>query len=114
MILSGNERQMVNILLKVHTRSNLQGVLPERLLPQFGKQRRNLSANFFAWILLHQKILTANNLTERRWLHDLLCKLRDSSPEMPTHLCLVCPFAQAVWAHVVTFLGLQGIQHIPL
>lgn len=30
---------------------------------------------FFAWTLLHKKILTANNLIQRNWANDSICKL---------------------------------------
>lgn len=64
----------------------------------------------FAWILLQHKILTANNLAKRNWSHDPLCQLCHSSPETPTHLCLECPFTQAVWMHLTTQLGRQDLQ----
>jgi hypothetical protein len=42
----------------------------------------------FAWILLHRKILTTDNLEIRGWPHDLLCKLCNSAHETPTHLAI--------------------------
>jgi hypothetical protein len=67
----------------------------------------------FAWILLHHKILTANNLAKRGWPHDPICQLCNSAPETPTHLCLNCPFSRNVSAHVTTWLGKQELQISP-
>ena len=41
--------------------------------------------------------------------HDPFCKLCNSAPETPTHLCKDCPYACAVWTHVVRWLDLQQI-----
>jgi hypothetical protein len=64
----------------------------------------------FAWILLHKKFLTANNLEKRGWPHDPLCRLCQSEPETPKkHLCKDCTYTQAVWSQgalrLIPFLG---------
>jgi len=41
--------------------------------------------------------------------HDPFCKLCNSAPETPTHLCKDCPYTCAVWTHVVRWLDLQQI-----
>jgi hypothetical protein len=51
----------------------------------------------FAWILLRKKILTANNLVKRNWLHDSICKLCNIALETSTHLCKDCGFSGQVW-----------------
>ena len=41
--------------------------------------------------------------------HDPLCKLCNSAPETPAHLCKDCPYTSAVWTHVVRWLDLQQL-----
>jgi hypothetical protein len=62
------------------------------------KAQAEPKCRIFAWILLHHKNLTANNLAKRGWPHDPICQLCNSVPETPTHLCLNCPFSRNVWA----------------
>jgi hypothetical protein len=49
---------------------------------------------FFAWTLLHKRILTANNLSKQGWPNDKICKLCRSNAETPTHPCKDCPFTK--------------------
>lgn len=55
---------------------------------------------FFAWLLLQEKILTADRLQERNWSCNPVCPLCSSAPESALHICLQCPFTQQVWALV--------------
>lgn len=66
----------------------------------------------FAWILLQQKILTANNLAKRGWPHDPICKLCNGAPKTPTHLCRTCPYTTTVWDQLIRWTGLQGLPPI--
>lgn len=61
----------------------------------------------FAWILLQQKILTANNLAKRGWPHDPVWKLCNSSPETPVHLCKNCKYTSTVWNQLTRWFDLQ-------
>lgn len=61
------------------------------------KARAEAKCRFFAWTLLHKKILTANNLIKRNWPNGPICKLCGTGPENPTHLCKDCPFSKQVW-----------------
>ena len=58
---------------------------------------------FFAWLVLHGRILTADMLAIRGWPHDPRCQLCLQQPEMATHLCKDCPFAVVVWNQVNTW-----------
>jgi hypothetical protein len=62
---------------------------------------------FFAWTLMHKKILTANNLFKRGWTEDTDCKLCNRNPETPVHLCKDCPFAKEVWTILKQWLNLS-------
>lgn len=59
-----------------------------------------LKCKFFAWTVLHKKILTAENLTARGWENEERCILCSSSPETVQHLCMSCTFLKSVWETV--------------
>jgi hypothetical protein len=61
---------------------------------------------FFAWTLLHNKILTAENLQKRGWSNDSICRLCKQEPEAITHLFQNCIFTRAVWAQLTHWLDL--------
>jgi hypothetical protein len=60
----------------------------------------------FAWILLQQKILTANNLAKLGWPHDPLCKLCHVAPETP---CKNCSYTSIVWDQIIRWFQLQRL-----
>jgi hypothetical protein len=79
-------------------------------LTPFGKQKLNLNVVFFAWTLLHNKVLTADNLQKRHWQCNPVCCLCNSALETVTHLCKDCPFSREVWNKILiwgncSFLG---------
>jgi hypothetical protein len=61
---------------------------------------------FFAWTLLHKKILTADNLLKRGWPCNPICCLCNSAPETILHLCKDCPFSREVWNKVLSWANL--------
>jgi hypothetical protein len=69
---------------------------------------------FFAWTLLHKKILTANNLLRRNWSNDPICKLCDTKPETPLHLCKDCQYSKQVWSFLKQWLDLSVIDTVPV
>jgi hypothetical protein len=69
---------------------------------------------FFAWTLLHKKILTANNLLRRNWSNDPICKLCDTKPETPLHLCKDCQYSKQVWSFLKQWLDLSVIDAVPV
>ena len=55
---------------------------------------------FFAWLLVQEKLQTADNLLVKGIACDSVCCLCDQELETTKHLCLHCCFAQEVWALV--------------
>jgi hypothetical protein len=55
-----------------------------------------------AWILMYDKILTADDLQKRGWPHQEYYILCNGPLETGLHLSLLCPFARAVWYQVLS------------
>ena len=105
----GDGQQMGNTPQAALTTFNSWAVLKRMSITPIWKAKAEPKCKIFAWILLHRKILTADNLERRGWPHDPLCKLCNSAPEMPAHLCKDCPYTSAVWTHVVRWFDLQQL-----
>lgn len=56
---------------------------------------------FFTWLLLQDRLWTADRLQRRGWAHDARCCLCDQVLESANHLFLECPFAKEVWNEMV-------------
>ena len=69
---------------------------------------------FFAWLALHGKLLTADNLAIRGWPHDPICKLLRIHPETMQHLLLDCSYAAEVREKVFAANGTIGTVTPPL
>ena len=74
------------------------------------RARAENKCKLFAWILIQNKILTSDNLALRGWPHQNSCVLCNGPMETGMHLCLTCPFAQAVWSQVSLWEGLNTFQ----
>jgi len=67
------------------------------------RARTENKCKVFAWILIQDKVLTADNLARRGWPHQASCALCNGPIETGQHLYLLCPFAQAVWSQVLSW-----------
>ena len=76
------------------------------------KARAEWKCRFFAWTLLHPKILTSNNLSKRNWTHDPICKLCKTDRENPVHLFKDCVFTKEVWSIIRDWYNLSQLQNI--
>jgi hypothetical protein len=71
------------------------------------RARAENKCKLFVWILIQNKILTADNLAIRGWPHQDACILCNGPLETGHHLCLDCPFAQATWSIVTSWEGIN-------
>ena len=74
------------------------------------KARAEPKCHFFAWTLLHKKILTADNLPKKGWPNNPICSMCHNSPETPIHLCKEYPFARQVWNLLIRWSGMAHVQ----
>jgi hypothetical protein len=58
----------------------------------------------FAWLLVQNRILTADRLLARNWPCNPICILCDQDLETADHLCLHCVYAREVWQRVLSGL----------
>jgi hypothetical protein len=65
--------------------------------------------SFFGWLILHKRILTAENLLIRHWPCDWICSLCREDFEDTTHLAKDCEFTELVWNQVCNWQEL----HLP-
>ena len=70
---------------------------------QIWKAQAENRCKVFGWILVQEKILTADNLQKRGWPHQEHCVLCDGPLETGLHLALLCPFAKAAWNQVLAW-----------
>jgi ribonuclease HI/exonuclease III len=63
--------------------------------------------DLFAWSLLHNSILTYDNLKRRGWEGPSRCPLCTQSEESIAHLLLQCDYSKKVWEILVGPLALQ-------
>jgi len=89
-----------------------QGTFSKLKLQPIWKAKAEPKCRFFAWTLLHKKILTANNLIKRNWPNDPVCKLCGIDPETPTHLCKDCTFSRQVWSFIKRWFSLSVIDTV--
>lgn len=73
------------------------------------KAKTEPKCRFFAWTLLHNKILTANNLQKRGWNNDPICKLCKREPETVGHLAKDCIFTKSCWSWLSSWYNLSSL-----
>lgn len=64
---------------------------------------------FLGWLILHQKILTSDNLLIRHWPCDWICSLCTDAFEDTNHLAKECSFTNSVWNQICSWLGLTQV-----
>lgn len=61
------------------------------------KAKTEQKCRFFAWLVMHDKVLTADNLAKRNWPHNESCSLCYCNQETTEHLLTNCNFTKAAW-----------------
>ena len=56
-----------------------------------------LKCQFYAWLVVLNHCLTADNLQKRGWPNDPICSLCHLHPETAVHLLINCTYARQVW-----------------
>ena len=64
---------------------------------------------FFAWLVINNRIWTADMLHRRRWPNCHLCPLCKQVQESAAHLLFQCRYTVRVWVMIKTWLGLVDV-----
>jgi hypothetical protein len=108
----GDGRQTGNTVQVVPTKFSSQRTSVKLKSIPFGKQKTEPKCRFFAWTLLHNKILTSDNLQKWGWPCNQNCSICNLSPETAAHLCKDCPFAEEVWSMILSWVDLRFLDGI--
>jgi hypothetical protein len=73
-----------------------------------GKAKVEGKHRFFTWLLVQQKISTADNFLVKGIMCDPVCALCSQEVETADHLCLHCVFAQ-VWSENLIAVPNSGV-----
>ena len=65
---------------------------------------------FLGWLILHHKVLTAENMLIRHWECDWICPLCRGEFEDTDHLFRQCDFLKETWNLVSAVQGIQNNQ----
>jgi hypothetical protein len=63
---------------------------------------------FFRWLVMHNKVLTADNMLKKNWPYDPICPLCFCMEETTPHLLTSCNFSEVVWSIVTTNFNLPN------
>jgi hypothetical protein len=65
---------------------------------------------FFAWLVLHNKALIADNMLKKNWERNPTCPLCYCLPETADRLFSKCNFAEALWQSIAPVFHLPHYQ----
>jgi hypothetical protein len=65
---------------------------------------------FFSWLILQNRVWTADRLHRRGWPNCGNCLLCNSAPETAAHLMFKCRYSRRVWSTVKDWLGLHDFE----
>lgn len=60
---------------------------------------------FFVWLLLQNRVWTADRLLQREWPNQYFCPLCYRNLETTDHLMTECPISRIIWKQVRSFYG---------
>jgi len=63
------------------------------------------------WLVLHDCILTWDNLLKRGWQGPSICSFCKLNVESTLHIFFHCSFANVTWHHICSSLGLTGFNY---
>ena len=82
------------------------GAIKSHVSSAIWRARTEPKCRFLAWLVMHNKTLTADNLAKKNWPHNQTCLLCYCAEETAGHLFSQCNFTKAVWGEAATRLQL--------
>jgi hypothetical protein len=73
------------------------GVMSKFLAPAIWRSLCEPRSKFFSWLVMHNKVLTADNMLKKSWPCNPKCALCFCMEETTSHLLTECNFTEATW-----------------
>jgi hypothetical protein len=70
-----------------------------------------LKCKFFSWLVVQNRVWTADMLARRGWPHDPRCVLCDLCTESGLHLFVECYFTRRIWPELSLWTSTTEIHH---
>lgn len=83
-------------------RLQFQGSVQTAFVQLIWKPWATPRCRLFAWLLVQNRLMTADRLLARGWPNGYFCPLCMRNLETATHLFTECPFSRQVWAGVAS------------
>ena len=93
----------------LHTMLSLRVNTASAMITTVWKAWAPPKCKFFAWLIIHNRVWTADRLQRRGWSNCNLCPLCKQVQETAAHLLFQCRFTVRVWTEIKTWLGLHDI-----
>jgi hypothetical protein len=72
----------------------------------FGRLSQSPKCKFFAWLILHNKPLTTDNVLKKNWDCNPICPLCYCISESADHLLTKCNYSEAMWRSISQLFNL--------
>jgi hypothetical protein len=69
----------------------------------------SLKCKIFAWLVLQNRVWTADRLARREWQNCGLCKLCNQHQKSATHILFKCRYSIRVWSNLQNWLGIDDL-----
>lgn len=63
----------------------------------------------FAWLILQNRVWTADRLQKRGWPNCGACQLCKREPESAAHILFKCRYSLRIWNSIITWLGITNV-----
>lgn len=67
---------------------------------------------FFAWLVVQDRIWTADRLSSREWLHNPVCALCRRMPKTGNHLFCEFRFTKHIWTEISTWITVPALHPV--
>jgi hypothetical protein len=67
------------------------------------------NVKFFVWLILQNRVWTADRLLQRQWPNEYFCPLCIRNLETATHLLRECEFTKLVWSAISYWVSLPSL-----
>jgi hypothetical protein len=81
----------------------------KRIYGDCGSVQAPPKCKLFAWLIIQNRVWTADRLQKRGWPSCVLCKLCNQVQESADHLLYKCRFTTRIWIELKEWLGLHDV-----